>query len=203
MLVIKRYPNRKLYDTEAREYIALEGVARLVRAGVEVQVVDHATGEDLTTLILSQIIVEQARQASSSLPRSVLTALVQAGGDAWTTLRRGLFSSPDLMRRVDDEIERRLQGLVQIGVLAEEEGHTLREKLVALGGLLTSDGWPDEQMVRRALARRGIPGRPEIQALTAQLDALEAAVEGLSRGDAVEKQGVNPPGCCPEDLSAS
>ncbi len=179
MLVIKRYPNRKLYDTEARAYISLERVARLVRAGVEVQVVDHATGEDLTALTLSQIIVEQARQESTSLPRAVLTALVQAGGDALATVRRSLLGSLDLTRHVDDEIERRIRGLVQAGELAEEEGCALRDKLIAPASLLATDGWPDEQMVRRALARRGIPGRSEMLALAAQLDALEAEVVAL------------------------
>ena len=68
MPVIKRYPNRKLYDTTAKQYVSLEGIADLVRQGAEVQVVDHATGEDLTTLTLTQIIVEQERLQSGFLP---------------------------------------------------------------------------------------------------------------------------------------
>ncbi|MGD8735253.1 MAG: polyhydroxyalkanoate synthesis regulator DNA-binding domain-containing protein, partial [Anaerolineae bacterium] len=55
MTRIKRYPNRKLYDTEAKQYITLEGIAALIRQGNEVQVIDHATGEDLTALTLTQI----------------------------------------------------------------------------------------------------------------------------------------------------
>ena len=48
MIIVKRYPNRKLYNTSAKQYITLEGVAQLIRDGEEVQIVDHATGEDLT-----------------------------------------------------------------------------------------------------------------------------------------------------------
>ena len=63
MPIIKRYPNRKLYDTAAKQYVSLDGIAAMIRRGDEVQVVDHATGEDLTTLTLTQIIVEQEKAA--------------------------------------------------------------------------------------------------------------------------------------------
>ena len=49
MLTIKRYPNRKLYNTDARKYVTLEGISELIRDGVEVEVVDNATGEDLNS----------------------------------------------------------------------------------------------------------------------------------------------------------
>ena len=58
MLVIKRYPNRKLYDTEAKRYITLDGITELIHRGEDLHVVDHETGEDLTTVTLSQIIFE-------------------------------------------------------------------------------------------------------------------------------------------------
>ena len=79
--MIKRYPNRKLYDTEARRYITLEEVAALIRRGEEVQVVDHATGEDLTAQTLAQVILEQAKRRESSLSLSVLAGLIRAGGE--------------------------------------------------------------------------------------------------------------------------
>ncbi len=62
MVVIKRYPNRKLYDTIAKQYITLDGVAELVRQGSEIKVVDHASGEDLTAFTLTQIILEQEKK---------------------------------------------------------------------------------------------------------------------------------------------
>ena len=53
MPLIKRYPNRKLYDTEAKQYVTLEQIAELIRSGKDVQVIDHESGEDLTALTLS------------------------------------------------------------------------------------------------------------------------------------------------------
>lgn len=180
MRLIKRYPNRKLYDTEARAYISLEQVARLVQDGVEVQVVDHATGGDLTALTLAQIIVEQAKQERISLPRAALTALVQAGGDALASVRRGPTVARDLARQVDDEIGRRIQSLVQMGDLAEEDGLRLRDRLLAAGDRLAGGGWPRAQAaLQRVLARQDVLDRAEIAALGAQLAALEAEVAAL------------------------
>lgn len=179
MPVIKRYPNRKLYDTAAKQYVSLESIAALIRDGAEVQVVDHASGEDLTTLVLMQIIVELEKKQSGFLPASVLTGLLQAGGDTLSTLRRALMTPLDLMRQVDEEIERRIQGLVGNGDLAEEEGLRLRDKLLGWGARLASAGWSGEGSFRRILSSHGIPSRSDIQALHEQLTALEAELDAL------------------------
>lgn len=102
MPLIKRYPNRKLYNTETKQYITLEGVASLIREGEEVQVLDHATGEDLTTLTLTQIIFEQEKKQSGFLPQNVLTGLVQAGGDTLGALRRTLASPLGFLPQEED-----------------------------------------------------------------------------------------------------
>lgn len=103
MRVVKRYPNRKLYDTVTKQYVALEAIADMIRRGESVQVIDNATGDDHTTLILSQIIVEQEKRGDGFLPLEILTALIQAGGVTLTGLRRRLCSPLDLLRQIDDE----------------------------------------------------------------------------------------------------
>lgn len=91
MPIIKRYPNRKLYDTEAKRYVTLDSITQMIHEGQEVQVVDHETGEDLTNLTLSQIIFEQEKKGSGLLPRALLTNLVRAGGDTFEQVRRALL----------------------------------------------------------------------------------------------------------------
>jgi len=172
MPVIKRYPNRKLYDTEAKKYITLDGIAALIREGQEVQVVDHTTGEDLTALTLSQIIFEQEKKGGGFLPKSVLTSLVQAGGDTVNTLRRGLTAPLDLFRQVDDEIERRLQALINRGELAREEGVRLRNKL------LNRESGVEEE-IEHALTARGVPRKEEIQRLNQQIETLATKLDAL------------------------
>jgi polyhydroxyalkanoate synthesis repressor PhaR len=80
--VIKKYENRRLYDTGASRYVNLEDVARMVREGVEVQVVDARSGEDLTRVILTQVIVEDAKGHESGLPLDLLRKLIVASDRA-------------------------------------------------------------------------------------------------------------------------
>jgi len=176
MPVIKRYPNRKLYDTEAKRYITLEGIAELIRRGVEVQVVDHKTNEDLTAVTLTQIIFEQEKKRGGFLPKSVLTGLVQAGGDTVNALRRSLTSPLDLLRHVDEEIERRLQDLISRGELANEEGRRLREKLLTHS---YRSPFTPTQDLKQFLQKKGVPTRDELEQLNAQLDALNEKLERL------------------------
>jgi len=77
-VVIKKYANRRLYDTSASRYINLEDIAALVRNGKEVQVVDATSGEDVTRVTLTQIIVEDAKGQPSGLPLELLRQLIVA-----------------------------------------------------------------------------------------------------------------------------
>jgi polyhydroxyalkanoate synthesis repressor PhaR len=76
--VIRKYPNRRLYDTSAGRYVNLDDVAALVRQGVGIQVVDAKTGEDVTRVVLTQIIVEDAKVQPAALPLELLKGLILA-----------------------------------------------------------------------------------------------------------------------------
>jgi polyhydroxyalkanoate synthesis repressor PhaR len=182
MPVIKRYPNRKLYDTRAKQYITLDGIATLIRQGEEVTVVDHATGEDLTAITLSQIILEQQRKASGFLPESVLTGLVRAGGETLSTLRRGLALPLNLARQVDEEIERRLQALVKRGTMAADDAQRLRDQFLTLGRQGPGPSRPTEQQIEEVLARQVLPDRDDVQQLVDRLDDLSAGLDELITG---------------------
>jgi len=181
MPVIKRYPNRKLYDTTAKQYISLEGITDLIRRGEDVQVVDHATGEDLTTLILTQIIVEQEKQQSGFLPRPVLTGLIQSGGATLSNLRRSLTAPLDLLRQVDEEIERRLQQMVGLGELADAEAQGLLAKLTVAD--VRGQPAPDEEALERELRTRVLPTRADLQKLSDLLDQLSVEVDELTKSN--------------------
>ena len=179
MTVIKRYPNRKLYDTEAKRYVTLGAIAALIRKGEEIQVVDHTTGEDLTAVTLSQIIFEQEKKLSGFLPQAVLTGLIQAGGDTLSALRRTLASPLDLARQVDDEIERRVRALTSRGELAAEEGLQIRDMLLSRNRRTANPFALTDEQIERLLAERGVPSTAELQQLLAKLETLEAKLDGL------------------------
>ena len=80
-ILIKRYANRKLYNTETSRYITLKGIATLLDLGDEVRVVDNETGEDITQVALSQILVDNKR-AKEDPSDTLLTQILARGGDA-------------------------------------------------------------------------------------------------------------------------
>jgi len=75
--VIKRYENRKLYDTESRKYISLEEIAVLVREGVDVQVIDNNTEKDITTQTLTQVIFEEGKKGRNPLSKELLHDVIR------------------------------------------------------------------------------------------------------------------------------
>jgi polyhydroxyalkanoate synthesis repressor PhaR len=81
-VIIKKYENRRLYDTAGSRYVNLDEVAQMVREGSDIQVLDAATGEDLTRLILTQIIMEDAKGHDSAFPLDVLRQMVMTSGAA-------------------------------------------------------------------------------------------------------------------------
>lgn len=176
MRIVKRYPNRKLYDTSARRYVSLESIADMIRRGEPVQVVDHATRDDHTALILTQIIVEQEKRGDGYLPLEVLIGLIQAGGNTLTSMWRRLNASLDLLRQVDDEIQARIEHMVFKGELAEEEGRRLGEKMVALSPGLRSTRVLEEVALENALRARGLPTREDLAHLANVLDQLAEEV---------------------------
>ena len=80
-ILIKRYANRKLYNTKSSRYITLKGIAELLDDGEEVRVIDNETGDDITSIALSQILVDSKR-SNSPPPSRLLSQIMERGSDA-------------------------------------------------------------------------------------------------------------------------
>lgn len=181
MVLIKRYPNRKLYNTEAKQYITLDGIADLIRSGQEVQVMDHASGEDLTALTLTQIILEQEKKQGGLMTNSFLTGLIRAGGDKLSAIQRSLPSPLNLWKQMDEEIKQRIQGLVQQGEMTEKDAKVLIEKLARQSiRRITDLRAVSDATLEDYLRQHNVPSQEDIQKLNAQLDVLTRKVEELS-----------------------
>jgi polyhydroxyalkanoate synthesis repressor PhaR len=190
MLVIKRYPNRKLYDTEAKKYVTLGGVAELIRAGEEVQVIDYVSEEDLTALTLAQIIFEQEKKRDGLLPLSVLSGLIQAGGDRLNALQRALLSPMNFWYQVDEEIKQRINLLVQEGYLDDGEGQVLIEKMMQMGTqnrieqTLDEEEWKlSKNKIESFLINRHIATQNDFLRLFEQVNTLNAKIDELMGSD--------------------
>jgi polyhydroxyalkanoate synthesis repressor PhaR len=102
--LIKRYESRKLYDTEESRYVSLDEISTWIRQGQEVRVVDNATGSDVTSQTLTQIILDEGRRGTSFIPSDLLHELVRVGERAVTTGMEQVQSGVD--RLVQASIDR-------------------------------------------------------------------------------------------------
>ncbi len=167
-VLIKRYANRKLYNTETSRYITLKGIAELMDAGQEVRVIDNETGDDITSVALSQILVDSER-ANSEVPRGVLSNILQRGGGA---LRRGVDDASDGL----GEVRRSVRRLVRS---REDDGGRLSDWIAS--------ATPDfehvvQSAVERVLKTLDLPRRTDIEALNANLERVAEVVDRLERG---------------------
>ncbi|HEV8639820.1 MAG TPA: polyhydroxyalkanoate synthesis regulator DNA-binding domain-containing protein [Methylomirabilota bacterium] len=148
--MIKRYSNRKLYDTQESRYVTLDEIEEMIRAGKEISVVDAATGEDLTSVTLAQIILENERHHRTALPAPFLHQLIKHG-EAWQEFVQrsmkssleGIISSQREMDRIFREWSTRAgwggpASRPEPKREAEPEADRLREEVAALRERLRS-----------------------------------------------------------------
>jgi polyhydroxyalkanoate synthesis repressor PhaR len=102
--VIKRYANRKLYDTERSCYVTLEEISQMIKEGEDVRVVDNKTKDDLTAVTLAQIIVEEEKKVQK-MPLKLLRSIIQSGNEAFT----------GSVGKIKDDVERRVEALWKRG----------------------------------------------------------------------------------------
>ncbi len=191
--VIKRYANRKLYDTRESRYVTLQQIAKLVREGEDVAIIDNTTKEDLTNVTLAQIIYEEEKNASES-ERSVasvgtLRHFIQQGGERlMTSLREGPVGK--LIARKDDAAK----DPPKEEVAPEPEPEPVKEpkRLLARGGprdksvfgsqVFTGPKEALEELQRLADDRmRGLLGHAitHVQQLQGEVKRLQARIEEL------------------------
>jgi polyhydroxyalkanoate synthesis repressor PhaR len=173
-VLIKRYANRKLYNTETSRYITLKGIAELIEAGQDVRVIDNETGDDITSVALSQILVDSER-SNSAVPRGLLSNILQRGGDAlYGALRRGVDDASDGI----GEVRRSVRRLVR----AREDEHGRLSDWLA-------SATPDldhvvQNAVERVLKLLDLPRRSDIEALNENLERVARAVDRLEGASA-------------------
>ena len=100
--IIKRYANRKLYDTEHSRYVTLDQISEMIRNGDDVKIVDNKTKEDLTPVTLAQIIFEEEKKQRSFLPLAAMRNIIQFGGEWFAEAQRRVQSILPGKRRDED-----------------------------------------------------------------------------------------------------
>ncbi|MDQ4419701.1 polyhydroxyalkanoate synthesis repressor PhaR [Sphingobium sp. DEHP117] len=119
-IIIKKYANRRLYNTETSSYITLELLSQMTREGREFVVVDAKTDEDITHNVLTQIIMEEESRGKNMLPVNFLRQLISMYGDSMQSLvPQYLESSMEAFRKNQEQFQQAMQGAFSSGPFAE------------------------------------------------------------------------------------
>ena len=174
--IIKRYANRKLYDTEHSRYVTLDQISEMIRHGDDVKIVDNKTKEDLTTVTLAQIIFEEEKKQRSFLPLGAMRNIIQSGGE-WFA-----------------EAQRRVQSILP-GKRGHEDGHEEAPP---------DDVHADAEADEAAQKKKSLAALREwVDQSKHRLDEWQRQVDGKVRG-ALESvsHAVNPLGAINKDVKA-
>ena len=126
-LIIKRYGNRRLYNTETRTYVNYEDLAKLVRNGQDIKVVDSTTQEDVTKAVLIQVILEEEKNNKTVLPTEFLFQLLRTREESVQDFfKNHLSASFNAYLKTKEEFDNRFRSLLEIAVSAPQ----MWEKLI-------------------------------------------------------------------------
>lgn len=182
--IIKKYSNRKLYDTKEKKYINLAEISKLIREGEEVKVIDNETKEDITSLILAQIIVEQEKSKKIMLP-SILSPLkiLKTGGEDMFRLGRKMFlaglGALSLTKERANEIA---QELIKKGELSQSESKEFVKDLIDKAeeekDKLLEKVRPE---IEKSLEKMNFASKKSVEELEKKIDELGEKIDKLSK----------------------
>jgi polyhydroxyalkanoate synthesis repressor PhaR len=197
-VIIKKYANRRLYNTDTSTYVTLEDLAEMVRAERDFVVFDAKSGEELTHAVLTQIIVEQESRGTNLLPIGFLRQLIRFYGDSMQKLVPSYLEfSLDSFTRQQDQYRRRFAnnfGTAAFEAMQDQVRKNFATFEQALGkippfpgsssgpGGGNKDGANADPKSNEADAAPSKPGESEIANLKAEVTAMQQRLDQLSRG---------------------
>ena len=182
--IIKRYVNRRLYDTEQKKQITLQDLAQLVKEDVEVQVIDNKTGEDITAAMLVQIVRRESKGWKDTVASTkVLADMVKKGGGTMAdVLKKGLLAGIGVFSLTKERAEELVDELVKRGEVSKEEKAKVVKELVDKAEARSMElAKKIDIQVKKAVTKMKTSKEEEIQSLTEKIDQLTAQVEKLQK----------------------
>ncbi len=167
-VTIKKYANRRLYDTESSAYITLDKLALMVREGREFEVIDAKSGEDITRQVLTQIIVDEEARGATMLPLNFLKQLIGLYGNSMQSF------VPQYLETAMDAFQRNQKGV------SDALGGTMLAEIAKRNMAAFEDA--SRAFVPKPKSEAKPAGEPsDVDELRAELAALQAKVERLNR----------------------
>jgi polyhydroxyalkanoate synthesis repressor PhaR len=183
-VVVKKYANRRLYNTATSSYVTLDDLAKLIKEGGDFVAHDAKTGEDLTRSVLTQIIVEQEQKGQNLLPISFLRQLIGFYGDSMQFLVPGYLEQAMVaFARNQEQMRKSLEatfGIFPFGQF-EEMGKRNMAMFERALKMLSPYGAEEKSATPEAPAK-GDAEDPRLKRLEAQIDALTRQLDQFGRG---------------------
>jgi polyhydroxyalkanoate synthesis repressor PhaR len=182
--LVKRYSNRKLYDTSESRYVTLDEIARWVKAGEDVKIIENESGEDLTAVTFAQIILEEERKKNGYLSLPLLRNLIQHGEAALQNLAATVDRGMEAIRTAPERARSRVQELATVSERLGELQRRLDDVVRRSVEAVTSH--PAFQQEMRRIERT-------IQALEARVGRLRNGTEPHAEAEPPVDDAVPPP----------
>ncbi len=120
-LIIKRYTNRRLYNTETKSYVSYEDLAKIVREGVDIKVIDSKTDEDVTKAVLIQVILEEEKKDKTVLPTDFLFQVLRSRDDSLQDFfKNHLTASFQAYLKTKEEFDNRFRSVLEMAFSAPQ-----------------------------------------------------------------------------------
>jgi len=179
-VIIKKYANRRLYNTETSSYITLDHLALMTREGRDFKVIDAKTEDDITHNVLTQIIMEEENRGQTMLPVSFLRQLIALYGDSMQSMvPQYLEASMDAFRRNQTQFRAAMEGAFSGGPFAEIAKRNMEMFEVAASAFKPKAGEAGAPSTSAQQQPAAGNREEELSALKAQLAGLQAQIDKL------------------------
>jgi polyhydroxyalkanoate synthesis repressor PhaR len=181
MRKIKKYANRKLYDTIDKQYISMEQLAELIRLGESVSVMDNQTGEDITVQILSQLLSKERKRHDSEMVSDILSQMLRRGGSTLADYARRTTSRwQEAVHVAEEEIERiagQLYKEMPEGMVSKRK----EEVIQAIGRVKEWISDKVDQRVNDVMQMMNLASKEQVERLSEEIHAVGERLETLEK----------------------
>lgn len=187
---IKKYANRKLYDTTDKKYISRARLSELIEQGKDIHIIDNETGEDLTASIVSSLIATKKGKAGRTVSSGVLIQLFRKGGNAITDYAKrytSLWQRSFVM--AEDEIDHMVKGLVKSKEITKAEGNRMKKEIIGYTNSIKE--WISDTIdkrLREMLTATNLATKDQVSELKDRIHVLEEKLAKFENNQTENKE---------------
>ncbi len=190
MRIIKKYANRKLYDTLEKQYISMDRLSEIIKAGEEVTIIDNKTGNDITSTIVSQLIARDKKKNINEVPSKVLVELLRKGRGTLLDYAKKYSSLwQNALTMAEDEVDKFINLLIKDKEISVADAKRLKNEVMGyttnFKGLIIES---IDQRVTEAINMMNLASKEQVNSLagdvkklTTKMNALEKKIDKLSK----------------------